>query len=447
LAQLFFKIPSERKEVNVERKSKVWILSLGGIMGVVLTTAVGVGFFLGARRGVQAENTYEKLELLSDVLYTIQKNYVDETNSDKLLDGAVRGMVSSLDPYSSYMNKDEYQEINVETKGKFGGLGIEVAVKEGVLTVISPLEDSPASRAGIQALDQILKIDGEITKGMGLAEAVKRLRGLQGTKVVISVMRVGFVEPKNFSIVRDVIKIKSVKKKVIEPGYVYIRIAQFQEQTKNDLKKALLDSVPPEGSLKGIILDMRNNPGGLLDQAIEVSDLFLSEGLIVFTKGRTESQKVEYKASSDPVEKKWDCPIVILINGGTASAAEIVTGALRDNKRAIVLGTKSFGKGSVQTIIPMRENTALRLTTARYYTPNGTSIHGVGIAPDIEVPFKLLDRTLPREKTPEPATGVEPEKPTEENEPIIPGEPGDPQYDRAWQLLKSWEVFHKTFPS
>jgi carboxyl-terminal processing protease len=433
--------------VNVERKNKVWILSLGGIMGLVLTTAVGVGFFLGARRGVQAENTYDKLELLSDVLYTIQKNYVDETDNNKLLDGAVRGMVSSLDPYSSYMSKDEYQEINVETKGKFGGLGIEVAIKEGVLTVISPLEDSPASRAGIQSLDQILKIDGEITRGMSLAEAVKRLRGLQGTKVVISVMRVGLVEPKNFSIVRDVIKIKSIKKKVIEPGYIYIRISQFQEQTKNDLKKALTDSVIPEGNLKGIILDLRNNPGGLLDQAIEVSDLLLPEGLIVYTKGRSESQKVEYKAGSDPEEKKWDCPIVILINGGTASAAEIVTGALRDNKRAIVLGTKSFGKGSVQTIIPMRENTALRLTTARYYTPNGTSIHGVGIVPDIEVPFKLLDRTLPPEKNPENAKGVEPEKPGEESEPIIPGEPGDPQYDRAWQLLKSWEIFHKTFPS
>lgn len=433
--------------MNVERKNKVWILSLGGIMGLVLTTAVGVGFFLGARRGVQAENTYDKLELLSDVLYTIQKNYVDETDNNKLLDGAVRGMVSSLDPYSSYMSKDEYQEINVETKGKFGGLGIEVAIKEGVLTVISPLEDSPASRAGIQSLDQILKIDGEITRGMSLAEAVKRLRGLQGTKVVISVMRVGLVEPKNFSIVRDVIKIKSIKKKVIEPGYIYIRISQFQEQTKNDLKKALTDSVIPEGNLKGIILDLRNNPGGLLDQAIEVSDLLLPEGLIVYTKGRSESQKVEYKAGSDPEEKKWDCPIVILINGGTASAAEIVTGALRDNKRAIVLGTKSFGKGSVQTIIPMRENTALRLTTARYYTPNGTSIHGVGIVPDIEVPFKLLDRTLPPEKNPENAKGVEPEKPGEESEPIIPGEPGDPQYDRAWQLLKSWEIFHKTFPS
>jgi carboxyl-terminal processing protease len=434
---------SRKEEVKVERKSKVWILSLGGILGLVLTTAVGVGFFLGARRGVQAENTYEKLELLSDVLYTIQKNYVDETNSDKLLDGAIRGMVTSLDPYSSFLNRDEYQEINVETKGKFGGLGIEVAIREGVLTVISPLEDSPASRAGILAQDQIVKIDGEVTRGLSLAEAVKKLRGPQGTKVAIAVMRAGFTEPKNFSIIRDIIKIKSVKKRIIEPGYLYVRIAQFQEQTKTDLKKALLDSVPPEGGLKGIILDLRNNPGGLLDQAIEVSDFFLPEGLIVYTKGRSESQKVEYKAGSDPVEKKWDCPIVILINGGTASAAEIVTGALKDNKRAIVLGTKTFGKGSVQTIIPMRENTALRLTTARYYTPNGTSIQGVGIAPDIEVLFPLPERMLPPEKSPEPGKGVETEKPGEENEMVIPGEPGDPQYDRAWQLLKSWEVFHK----
>lgn len=434
---------SRKEEVKVERKSKVWILSLGGILGLVLTTAVGVGFFLGARRGVQAENTYEKLELLSDVLYTIQKNYVDETNSDKLLDGAIRGMVASLDPYSSFLNRDEYQEINVETKGKFGGLGIEVAIREGVLTVISPLEDSPASRAGILAQDQIVKIDGEATRGLSLAEAVKKLRGPQGTKVAIAVMRAGFTEPKNFSIIRDIIKIKSVKKRIIEPGYLYVRIAQFQEQTKTDLKKALLDSVPPEGGLKGIILDLRNNPGGLLDQAIEVSDFFLPEGLIVYTKGRSESQKVEYKAGSDPVEKKWDCPIVILINGGTASAAEIVTGALKDNKRAIVLGTKTFGKGSVQTIIPMRENTALRLTTARYYTPNGTSIQGVGIAPDIEVFFPLPERMLPPGKSPEPGKGVETEKPGEENEMVIPGEPGDPQYDRAWQLLKSWEVFHK----
>jgi carboxyl-terminal processing protease len=437
---------SRKEEVKVERKSKVWILSLGGILGLFLATAAGVGFFLGARRGVQAENTYEKLELLSDVLYTIQKNYVDETNSNKLLDGAIRGMVTSLDSYSSFLNRDEYQEISVETKGKFGGLGIEVAIREGVLTVISPLEDSPASRAGILAQDQIVKIDGEVTRGLSLAEAVKRLRGPQGTKVVIAVMRDGFTGPKNFSIIRDIIKIKSVKKRIIEPGYLYVRIAQFQEQTKTDLKKALLDSVPPEGVLKGIILDLRNNPGGLLDQAIEVSDLFLPEGLIVYTKGRSESQKVEYKAGSDPVEKKWDCPIVILINGGTASAAEIVTGALKDNKRAIVLGTKTFGKGSVQTIIPMRENTALRLTTARYYTPNGTSIQGVGIAPDIEAPFPLPERMLPAEKPPEPGKGVETEKPGEENEIVIPGEPGDPQYDRAWQLLKSWEVFHKILP-
>lgn len=424
---------NEEGSVKSSTRSKFWMVSIGGGMGLILTVATLAGFFIGTRQGARAEESYEKLELLSDVLYTIQKNYVDETKSGELIDSAIQGMVSSLDAYSAFLTRDEYQEIKVETKGKFGGLGIEVTILEGVLTVVAPLEDTPAFRAGIQAQDQIVKIDGETTKGMSLTEAVKKLRGPKGTKVTIHIMREEFTDPEEFTIVRAEIKIKSVKRKQIEPGYIYLRIAQFQERTQADLEKSLHDTVSSGEKLRGIILDLRNNPGGLLEQAVEVADMFLGKGLIVYTEGRLENQKLKFAASANPKEKEWDCPMIILVNGGTASAAEIVTGALRDNSRAIAIGTKTFGKGSVQTIIPMRDNTALRLTTARYFTPNGESIQGKGIDPDIEVPFI------------KPVSNEEQEESAKPSRVIIPGEPGDPQFDRAWELLKSWEIFKETF--
>lgn len=415
------------------RKSKVFMVSVGGGIGVILAVATLAGFLIGSRNGVRAEESYEKLELLSDVLYTIQKNYVDETSSTDLIEGAIRGMVSSLDAYSAFLSRDEYQDIKVETKGKFGGLGIEVTILDGILTVVAPLEDTPASRAGIQAQDQIVLIDEVSTKGMTLAEAVKRLRGPKGTKVKIHIMREGFSEPKEITIVRAEINIKSVKRKEIEPGYFYLRIAQFQERTTNDLEKALMETISSGNSLRGIILDLRNNPGGLLEQAVEVADLFMEEGLIVYTEGRLDNQKLRFSATLNSKEKNWDCPMIILVNGGTASAAEIVTGALRDNNRAVALGTKTFGKGSVQTIIPMRDNTALRLTTAKYFTPSGKSIQGKGIDPDIEVPFVIPKRDQEKSEHPEEPSQI-----------ILPGEPGDPQFDRAWELLKSWEIFKET---
>ena len=332
----------------------------------------------------KVDDTYEQLKTFASVLDLVQRNYVEEVEPRKLIYGAIQGMLSSLDPHSSFLRPDDYKELQVETKGSFSGIGIEITLRDGILTVVSPIEGTPAYRAGLKANDKILKINGKSTKDMGLLEAVKILRGPKGSKVTISIFREGWSELKDVTIVRDVIPIRSVRSRLIDNRYAYIRITTFRNNTTAELKKALY-KMEKEKDIQGLIMDLRNNPGGLLDQAVSVADEFLEKGLIVYTDGRVKDQKMRF--SAHPNGHHHDYPVVVLVNEGSASASEIVAGALQDHKRAIILGTQTFGKGSVQTIIPLEDGSAVRLTTARYYTPSGRSIQAKGIEPDIIVPF------------------------------------------------------------
>ena len=335
-------------------------------------------------------NLYKNLELFTKVLTIVKKDYVENKTYKDLIYGAINGMLSSLDPHSSFLPPDAFKEMQIETTGEFGGLGIVITIKDGILTVVSPIEDTPAYKAGIKAGDKILEINGESTKNMTLMEAVKKLRGKPGTKVTLTIFREGLKKLKDITITRAIIKIKSVKKKMYENYIAYIRITQFQEGTTKDLRKALKDLKREYGEIKGLVLDLRNNPGGLLNEAVGVSDVFLKKGLIVYTKGRTKNSCYKFYAHDDGDE--GDYPIVVIVNAGTASAAEIVSGALQDHKRAIIIGTQTFGKGSVQTIIPMDDGSAIRLTTAKYYTPSGRSIQAEGITPDIIVPQRKIKK-------------------------------------------------------
>jgi carboxyl-terminal processing protease len=328
------------------------------------------------------EKTYKNLEVFSNVLSIVQQNYVDDIDTQAAIEGAIKGMLTSLDPHSSFMKPDDFKELQVETKGSFSGIGIEITLKDDVLTVVSPIEGTPADEMGIMAGDKIIKIENETTRDMSLMEAVKKLRGPKGSEVTISIHREGWTDLKDFTITRDVIPIHSVKSRMLEPGYGYVRITNFQRKTDKDLKKSI-DELSSQGELKGLVMDLRNNPGGLLDASAKVADLFLEDGVIVYTKGRLKDQDMELKAHSSNADYKF--PMVILVNEGTASASEIVAGALQDYKRALVLGTQTFGKGSVQTIIPMSDGAGLRLTTARYFTPKGNSIQATGITPDVVV--------------------------------------------------------------
>lgn len=349
---------------------------------VILPLLLGSG---GPAHGAPDDltETYKNLELFSNIISIVQQNYVDDIDSREAIEGAIKGLLISLDPHSSYMKPDDFKELQVETKGSFSGIGIEITIKDDLLTVVSPIEDTPAFRAGIEAGDRIIKIEGEATKEMSLIEAVKKLRGKKGTPVTISIHREGFSMLEDYTIVRDVIPIQSVRSNILEPGYGYARVTNFQRNTSGDLQSNL-QQLLAEGPLTGLVLDLRNNPGGLLDSSVKVADIFLDKGIIVSTKGRLPDQDMEFSAHSSGFH--YDFPVVVLINGGTASASEIVAGALQDHKRALVLGTQSFGKGSVQTIIPMADGAGLRLTTARYYTPNGISIQAKGITPDAVVP-------------------------------------------------------------
>jgi carboxyl-terminal processing protease len=403
---------------------------------------------------VSAEDktVYEQLQIFSDVLDIVQENYVEEADSKELVEGAINGMLKTLDPHSSYLNPDAYKELQVETKGSFGGIGIEITIRDGFLTVVSPLEGTPAYDLGIEAGDQILRVDGESTKEMTLMEAVKKMRGPKGTKVVLTIMREGFAKPKDFVVTRATIAIKSVRAKTLEPGYGYLRLSQFQSTTAKDLRQALTTLEKENQPLKGLILDMRNNPGGLLDQAVKVSDEFLDEGLIVYTGGRLKSQDMRFEAHTNTRPHRY--PIVVLVNEGSASAAEIVAGALQDHKRAVVVGVETFGKGSVQTVMPLRNGAALRLTTSLYYTPSGRSIQAKGIEPDI-----VVERELPRKRDEdrgrlrvireedlknhmdgegETEAETKPE-PTQESESKQQLE-SDNQLARALEVLKSWEI-------
>ncbi len=398
------------------------------------------------------KDVYDQLQVFSDVLDIVKENYVEEVENEELVEGAITGMLQTLDPHSSYLNPDAYKELQVETKGSFGGIGIEITIRDGMLTVVSPLEGTPAYDLGIQAGDRILRVDGEPTKQMTLMEAVKKMRGPKGTKVVLTIMREEFVKPKEFVINRAIIAIKSVRAKMLEPGYGYLRLSQFQSTTLRDLRQALTKMEKEKPEMKGLVLDLRNNPGGLLDQAVKVSDEFLNEGLIVYTGGRLKSQDMRFEAHGNTVPHAY--PIVILVNEGSASAAEIVAGALQDQKRAIVVGVKTFGKGSVQTVMPLRNGAALRLTTAIYYTPNGRSIQAKGIEPDIVVERQLA-REQEEESTRPKAVREEDlqnhmdseEKPPSDQTPEAAQEAQireelekDNQLARALDVLKSWEI-------
>jgi len=328
---------------------------------------------------------YDELKVFTDVLAIVQRDYVKKVDNKKAVEGAIKGMLATLDPHSGYLDPDFYKDLQVQTKGEFGGLGIEITIKDGLLVVVAPMEGSPAESAGLRAGDAIVKIDGRFTKDFSLVDAVKRMRGSKGTPIILSVYRKGVPDLIDIRIVRDNIQVRSVKSRFIGDGIGYVRVSQFMEKTFDDLKAALKRLEQQNGGpeFKGLILDLRNNPGGLLTQAVKISDLFLSDGVIVYTDGRIESQRQKFYAHARGTEPNY--PMVVLINGGSASASEIVSGALQDAARAIVIGSQSFGKGSVQTITPLENGGALTLTTALYYTKSGRSIQVTGVKPDLEV--------------------------------------------------------------
>lgn len=365
------------------------LVTLGLLVGIMLAIGVGVR----AERDIQARAIpVEDIRSLSEVFGKIKDNYVEDVSDKDLLENAIRGMLTGLDPHSTYLDKEAFHELRVGTTGEFGGLGIVVGMEDGFVKVISPIDDTPAARAGIKAGDLIIRLGKKPVKGMSLDDAVKIMRGKPGTTIDLLVAREGAEKPLNITVTRDKIRVQSTKSRMLDKGYAYLRVSQFQERSADDLKKAITKlKKESDGNLKGVILDLRNNPGGLLDSAVEISDIFLTKGKIVSVRGRDSNNTQTYNAT--PVDMLNGAPIIVLVNGGSASASEIVAGALQDQKRAIIMGTKTFGKGSVQTVVPLGNNTAIKLTTARYYTPSGSSIQALGIAPDIALDdFKLAEK-------------------------------------------------------
>lgn len=404
---------------------------------LILTLSLAAG---GASKGHDSAATYENLRLFTEVLSIIQSQYVDEVPPKEVIYSAIKGTLRGLDPHSSFLDPEMYREMQVETSGSFGGLGIEITLRDDVLTVVAPIEGTPAYKAGIHPGDRIVKIDGLSTKDMQLTDAVKRMRGKPGTKVTISIVREGWAEPKDVPITREQIRVQSVKAQEIEPGIEYIRLRQFQEQTSHDLE-TLLDKYTKNGKLQGLVLDLRNNPGGLLTSSVEVTEKFLEAGrLVVYTEGRVRNQNMRFQANSRKVYA--DFPMVVLVNQGSASASEIVAGALQDWGRAVVIGTQTFGKGSVQTIIPLSDGSGLRLTTAKYFTPKGRSIHGKGIAPDIIV-------EAPKTTGPALAPGdpVKPLAPPTGETSVKEELKRDAQLQRGLDLLKAMKILDKTRPT
>lgn len=462
------------------RIEKIGLVGLGLVVGILAS----LHFSAIAEKESETALPIEDLRAFSEVFARIKNDYVEPVSDKKLITDALNGMVSGLDPHSAYLNAEDFKELQVGTQGEFGGLGIEVGMEDGLVKVISPIEDTPASQAGIKSGDLIFKLDDTLVKGLTLNDAVKRMRGKVGTKIVLTVLRKNEAKPLTFTLTRAVIKVKSVKSKLVEPGYAFVRITQFQEHTVENLATAL-DSLIKEnkGDLKGLVLDLRNDPGGLLTAAVGVSAAFLPKDvLVVYTEGRIEDSKMRLIASPDDYlrgsSSKVDAlkglptslksvPMVVLVNGGSASASEIVSGALQDHKRAIIMGTQTFGKASVQTVLPLGNNTAIKLTTARYYTPNGRSIQAKGIVPDIIVEdptvtnqdksFQLresdLQRHLSNDRQPEdkasgkPALPVPAEqpKPNETNgKPELTefGGKNDYQLSQALNLLKGMNILH-----
>ena len=364
------------------KRQNVFLVLIGLIAG--LSISIGSGVFAERETKAAAGLPVEELRTFSDVFGRIKNDYVEDVEDSEMLNNAIRGMLSGLDPHSSYLDQEQFKELQVGTSGEFGGLGIEVGMEDGFVKVIAPIDDTPAERAGIEAGDLIIRLDDTPVKGLTLNDAVKIMRGKPGTVLRLTVVREGVDQPLKIDIKRAVIKVKSVKSRMLEDGFGYVRISQFQSKTAENMVDAI-EALHKEsdGTLKGMVLDLRNNPGGVLNGAVAVSDAFLKKGLIVYTEGRVSDSKLRFNATPDDILNS--APMVVLVNQGSASASEIVSGALQDHHRAIVVGTQTFGKGSVQTILPLSNGTAVKLTTARYYTPSGRSIQAEGIKPDIEL--------------------------------------------------------------
>ena len=362
-------------------------LLLGGVLG--MTLAVGQGVF--AERNGGETLPLDDLRTFTEVFAKIKNDYVEPVDDKTLLENAIRGMLSGLDPHSAYLIPDDYQDLQAGTSGEFGGLGIEVGMEDGFVKVIAPIDDTPAQRAGVEAGDLIIRLDDIPVKGMALPDAVKVMRGRPGTDIVLTIVREGTDRPIRITITRDVIRVTSVRSRPLEPGYGYVRISQFQTRTGESLREEVGKLREEAGdTLKGLVLDLRNNPGGVLSAAVAVSDAFLDSGTIVYTEGRMDDAELTFSAKGSDILD--GIPLVVLVNGGSASASEIVAGALQDHRRAVIMGEKTFGKGSVQTILPMDNGSALKLTTARYYTPSGTSIQARGIVPDITLERMRVSR-------------------------------------------------------
>ena len=371
-------------------------IGLGLLLGLSLGLPMGTVYHVVAEKPSRINSLpLQELRTFSDVYARIKNDYVEDVDDKTLIENAIRGMLSGLDPHSSYLDADEFKDLQIGTSGEFGGLGIEVGMEDGFVKVIAPIDDTPAARAGVKAGDLIIRLDDTPVKGMTLNEAVKKMRGKRGTDITLTIVREGEEKPLKITITRDIIKVKSVKSKTLEPGYGYLRISSFQSRTTQSLIDAV-EKLKKEngGTLKGAILDLRNNPGGVLNGAVGVSDAFLDDGLIVYTEGRIADSKLRYDAS--PGDVLDGAPLVVLVNGGSASASEIVSGALQDHHRGIIVGSETFGKGSVQTILPLKEGDAVKLTTARYFTPSGRSIQAEGIKPDIVLlPLEVSKKDTP----------------------------------------------------
>jgi len=441
MADKFWRI----KKMNKKMTKKRIILTI-----ILIFTITSAGILIGRWTinsvGAEVEG-YEELKVFTEAISVIRKNYVEDVKPKNLIYSAIKGMLGALDPHSGFMTPEMYKEMQVDTKGEFGGLGIQIGIKEGFLTVIAPIEDTPAYKAGIKAGDKIIKINNEATKDMGLHDAVSKMRGVPSTFVKLTILREGWKESKEFTIVREIIKIKSVKSKLLEDGIGYIKITQFQEQTADDLSNAMEKLM--QEKMNSLILDLRNNPGGLLNSAVDVSGQFLPSGkLVVYIKGK-KGERQEYR--SNETKSNYTLPMVVLVNQGSASASEIVAGALKDWNRAVIIGTQTFGKGSVQSVVPLSDGSALRLTTARYYTPKEISIQSTGITPDIVVKpvIKEGEKGHPaiREKDLERHLKngeIEMEEKPKEPDEIIPvevEEKEDIQLQKAVDLLKTWRVF------
>jgi carboxyl-terminal processing protease len=460
---------------------KFGLIGIGAILGIMLS----LNYSAIADKDTKSTLPLDDLRAFAEVFGKIKSDYVEPVEDKKLITEAINGMLSGLDPHSAYLDPDAFKDLQAGTQGEFGGLGIEVGMEDGFVKVVSPIEDTPAYRAGLKSGDFIIKLDETPVKGMTLNDAVKRMRGKPDTQIVLTVLRKGEDKPLVMTLTRAIIKVQSVKSKLVEPGFAYARITQFQEHTGEDLAKALKAMHDENnGPLKGMILDLRNNPGGLLNAAVGVSAAFLPKGdLVVYTEGRVEDAKMHLTASPEnyvrgkddyiknvPAEMKT-IPMIVLVNGGSASASEIVSGALQDHKRAVILGTQTFGKGSVQTILPMNNGAAIKLTTARYFTPNGRSIQAKGIVPDIQVEEGTVnpseqamslreadlshhlsnpkDGEAPAEKPakvitpPEKDQDTDKSKASDKNAPIEPGSKNDFQFTQAMNLLKGLQILQK----